>query len=129
MGSPTPNNPVVVNEDGSVSALIYRARTFRLNVTHEGLTDSTGYKARFGITDRYGNPLIAEASTDTGSITFSPAVLPETGTVISIEIPDEEMDFEETIKKGKLDLVLEEPGGDEIPVIVGDWIVWRDVTP
>lgn len=127
MGSPTPKQPIVLNDDGSISALIYRARTFRLKATHEGLLDSTGYKARFGITDKYGNPVLASASTDDGRITFAPAVLPEVGTVISVEIPDEDMDLD--VKAGKLDLVLEEPGGDEIPVFVGDWIIWKDVSP
>lgn len=127
MGSPTPKQPIVLNPDGSISALIYRARTFRLNVTHEGLTDYNGYKARFGITDKYGNPVLAGASTDDGSIVFAPAESPATGTVIFITITDENMDI--GAKAGKLDLVLEEPGGAEIPVLVGDWVIWKDVTP
>ena len=127
MGNPTPKQPIVLNADGSISVLIYRARTFRLNATHEGLLDYTGYQARFAITDKYGNPTLATASTTAGSITFSPAVSPATGTVISISIEDESMDID--AKSGKMDLVLQEPSGSEIPVFVGDWIIWKDVSP
>jgi hypothetical protein len=127
MGNPTPKQPIVLNDDGSVSALVYRARTFRLNATHEGLLDPTGYKARFALTDKYGNPVLASASTDAGTITMTVATPPAIGTVIAIEIPDEEMDID--AKAGKMDLVLEEPGGDEIPVFVGDWVIWKDVSP
>jgi len=128
MAIPTPKQPIVLNDDGSISVLIYQGRTFRLNATHEGLLDPTGYKARFGITDKYGNALIAEATTDDGSIVFSPAVLPAIGTVVAITIPDEDMTLV-GYKAGKLDLVLEEPGGAEIPMLVGDWTIWKEVTP
>jgi hypothetical protein len=130
MGVPTPKRPVVLNEDGSISALVYRARTFRLRATHAGLSSTTGYKARFAMTDKYGNPPFATASTEAGAdgtITFTPAASPATGTVIAIEIPDEAMDT--AFKAGKMDLVLEEPGGAEIPVFVGDWVIWKDVSP
>lgn len=130
MGVPTPKRPIVLNDDGSISALVYRARTFRIRATHAGLTNPTGYKARFGMTDKYGNPPFVTASSDPGAdgtITFSAAVAPAVGTVIAVEIPDEAMDF--AFKAGKLDLVLEEPSGAEIPVLVGDWVVWKDVTP
>lgn len=128
MAMPTPRDPVVVNDNGSVSMLVYQGRTFRLNATHEGLEDSTGYKARFGLTDKYGNALLASASSENGSITFAPAVAPQTGTVVSVVIPDEEMSLV-GYKAGKLDLVLEEPSGQEIPMLVGDWVIWREVTP
>lgn len=129
MGNPTPSQPIVLNDDGSISALIYRARTFRLNATHEGLTDYTGYRARFALTDRYGNPNLATANSEDGSIVFSAAVSPATGTVIAVTITDEDMDLDEAYTRGKMDLVLEEPGGAEIPVFVGDWIIWKDVSP
>lgn len=128
MAIPTPKHPVVVNDDGSVSVLVYQGRTFRLHATHEGLADPTGYKARFGITDKYGNALIASASTEDGSITFSPAVAPATGTLVAVTIPDEDMALV-GYKSGKLDLVLEEPTGQEVPMLVGNWIIWKEVTP
>lgn len=127
MGNPTPKQPIVLNADGSVSVLVYANRTFRLQATHAGLTSSVGYKARFGMTDKYGNALLASADSEDGTITFAPAVAPKTGTVISVTIPDEEMAI--TAKAGKLDMVLEEPGGAEIPIMVGDWTLYRDVTP
>jgi len=128
MATPTPKEPIILNEDGSVSVLVYQGRTFRLNATHEGLVDFTGYKARFGITDKYGNAVIASADTEDGSIVFSEAVLPAVGTVVAVTIPDEDMTLV-GYKAGKLDLVLEEPGGAEIPMLVGDWVVWKEVTP
>jgi hypothetical protein len=32
-------------------------------------------------------------------------------------------------KSGKEDLVLEDPSGKEIPLLVGDWLLWSPVTP
>jgi hypothetical protein len=137
VATPTPANPIILNEDGTISALVYQGRTFRLEATHEGLTSYTGYKARFGITDKYGNALLASANSEggvgVGTITFAPAVDPDTGlpaigTTLSVTISDE---ITETIvaKLGKLDLVLEEPGGAEVPMIVGDWVLFKRVTP
>jgi hypothetical protein len=139
VATPTPANPIILNEDGTISALVYQGRTFRLEATHEGLTSYSGYKARFGITDKYGNALLASASSEpgggvgVGTITFAPAVDPDTGlpaigTTLTVVIPDETT---ETIvaKIGKLDLVLEEPGGSEIPMVVGDWVLFKRVTP
>ena len=127
MGTPTPSEPIIKNDDGSVSMLVYLGRTFRLLATHEGLTDYAGYKARFGLTDKYGNAVLAEASTEDGSIVLSLAVAPVVGTVLSVTITDELMDI--AAKGGKFDFVLEEPGGAEIPIMVGDWVAWKLVTP
>ena len=132
MGTPTPKTPIVLNEDGSVSMLVYQGRTLRLNATYEGLTDSTDYKARFGLTDKYGNELLVGADSEDGTITFADvhsavAPNPVIATLISVLIPDEDMDI--TAKSGKVDLVLEDPDGQEDPIMVGDWILWREVTP
>jgi len=138
VATPTPADPIILNADGSISVLVYQGRTFRLEATNEGLTDYLGYKARFGITDKYGNALLASANSEpsgvgVGTITFAPAVDPDTGlpavgTTLFITIPDE---VTETItaKLGKLDLVLEEPSGAEVPMLVGDWVLYKKVTP
>ena len=125
MAIPTPAQPIVLNEDGSISLLLYQGRTFRLNATHEGLADPTGFKARIGFTDKYGNATIVSGSTEDGRVTFVPAVLPATGTVIKVEIPDEATVV--NARSGKFDLILEEPSGAEIPVCVGDWVLYRGV--
>lgn len=132
MGTPTPKTPIVLNADGSVSMLVYQGRTLRLNATYEGLTSSTGYKARFGLTDKYGNALLASADSEDGTITFSDVHSttppnPVIATLIAVKIPDESMTID--AKSGKVDLVLEDPDGNEDPIMVGDWILWREVTP
>lgn len=127
MGSPTPNEPIVLNDDGSISVLVFRGRTLRINVRHTALDDATGYKARFAMTTKYDETLLITADSDDGDITFVPATLPDTGTWVQIEVSDELMALASTIKGGKLDCLLEEPGGAEVPFFVGDWIVWKNV--
>jgi hypothetical protein len=132
MGNPTPKQPIVVNADGSVSMLVYLARTFDLSVVVKGLMSTTGYKSRFGFTDKYGNALLASATSEDGSITFSPALDPldgvtQIGTRVRVIITDEDMDF--TAKGGKVDHILEQPDGAEQPIVVGDWVAWNWVTP
>jgi hypothetical protein len=131
MGNPTPAEPIILNADGSISMLIYQGRTFRLNMTHEGLTyPPTGYKCRFAITTKYGETILASADSEDGDIVFSDATTltpPEVGTVISVTISDETMDAI-VAKGGKLDCVLEDPSGHEDAITVGDWILWRKVT-
>jgi hypothetical protein len=133
MGNPTPAVPIVVNDDGTVSMLVYQGRTLRLNATHEGLTDPTGYKARFALTDKYGNAVIASADSEDGDIVITPVLDPTPpndpiATLFEITISDETM---ETVvaKGGKMDMVLEEPGGAEIPFFVGDWVLYKQVSP
>lgn len=133
MATPTPNNPLVVNADGSVTMLVFQGRTLELIAVHKGLMDATGYKARLGLTDKYGNALIAQADSTAGSITFSDAFDPDAplvqiGTRVTAVITDEVTELI-TAKAGKFDLVLEEPGGKEIPLVVGDWLLWKRVTP
>lgn len=126
MATPTPNTPIVVNTDGSVSMLVFLGRTLRFSVTHAGLLNPAGYKARFGLSEAYGLAPLVTADSTAGTITFTQ--LPASaGTRIDVEIPDEQMDLAAT--KGKLDLVLEEPGGAELPVFVGTWISQKPVTP
>lgn len=127
MGSPTPKNPIVLNDDGSITALVFRGRTLRINVRHTTLTDSTGYKARFAMTTKYDEALLITADSTAGSITFEPAIAPLTGTWVKITVPDEDMALASTIKGGKLDCLLEEPSGAEVPFFVGDWVVWKNV--
>lgn len=138
MGTPTPAVPIVRNDDGSLSILVYQGRTLRLHFIHEGLTyPPTGYKARFGLTDKYGNALLADADSDAGSIVFVDAStetnpdtnLPYAGTVIAVTIPDEDMEI--TKASGYFDCVLEEPGAGtpEVPLGVGDWRLYKRVTP
>jgi hypothetical protein len=137
MAVPTPAVPIIRNDDGSISVLVYLGRTLFLNFIHAGLAyPPTGYKARFGMTDKYGNALLASATSLDGSITFSDASLlpPDavlgafTGTVIAVIVPDEATGA--IVKAaGKLDCVLEDPAGHEIPVGVGDWVAWKQVTP
>ena len=126
MGSPTPNNPIVLNDDGSITALVFRGRTLRINVRHTALEDFTGYKARFAMTTKYDEALLITADSDDGSITFVDAT-PLAGTWVKIEVSDEDMALASTIKGGKLDCLLEEPSGKEVPFFVGDWIVWKNV--
>lgn len=132
---PTPKTPVVKQDDGSVTMLVYGSRTFRLHAVHKGLMDSTGYKARFGFSDKPGNPLLASADSEDGSIVFSPAMDPDhplvqIGTLIAVTITDEDM-AAVTAKKagGYEDLVLEDPSGAEDAIVVGDWILYAPVTP
>ena len=136
MASPTPKTPIIVNADGTVSMLVYQGRTLRFAVTDSAMTDSSGYKARFGLTAAYGETLLASADSEDGTITFVPVMGPgadpgdpdvQVATNIIVEIPDEDMTI--TAKKGKMDMLLEEPGGDEIPVFVGDWLLYYEVTP
>jgi hypothetical protein len=45
-----------------------------------------------------------------------------------VTVPDEDMNL--VVKaSGKFDCVLEEPGGAEIPLGVGDWLLWKQVSP
>lgn len=130
---PTFKTPVVIQDDGTATILIKQGRTLRIVLRHRGLMDPTGYKARFGLTDKYGNPLLGSASTDDGSITFSPALDPDPphdqiGTYITIVVSDEDMDLLDA-KQGKFDAVLENPAGEEDTVIPGDWILWQKVSP
>jgi hypothetical protein len=137
MGNPTPATPVVRNPDGSISVLVYRSRTFRMVMVYEDLAyPPTGYKCRLGLTDKYGNALLASADSEDGAVTFSDATVltnPATnlpyasGTAITAIIPDEDMGIE--AKSGKIDVVLEDPAGHEDPIAVGDWLLWRDVSP
>jgi hypothetical protein len=131
MGNPTPDNPVVRNADGSVSVLVFRARTFRFVMVYEDLAyPPTGYKARLALTDKYGNVPLASADSEDGDVTFSDAMdLPDpvAGTVITAIIPDEDMVID--AKSGKIDAVLEDPDGHEDPIVVGDWLLWKDVSP
>lgn len=125
--NPTPKSPIVLNDDGSVSILIFRDRTLRINVRHTTLLDPTGYKARFAMTTKYDTAPIITADSDSGTITFEPAVSPLVGTWVKIAIPDETMVLAPNIKGGKLDCLLEEPGGAEVPFFVGDWTVFKNV--
>ncbi len=130
MATPTVDTPVVVNDDGSVSMLVFLGRTLVFIAVHKGLMDSTGYKARFGLTNKYGGELIASASTEDGSIVFEEAYNDASeliGTRIIATIEDEDMDL--AFYAGKFDMVLEQPNGSEFPVVVGDWMGWRPVTP
>jgi hypothetical protein len=126
MGNPTPKQPIVLNDDGSISVLVFRGRTLALNVRHKTLLSSTGYKARFAMTAKYDTAACVTASSEDGSITFEAAVAPLTGTWVKIVVPDEDMTLE-GIKGGKLDCLLEQPDGQEVPFFVGDWIVWKNV--
>lgn len=125
----TPKTPYVVNEDGSVDILVYQGRTLRFNVTHAGLLDPTGYQARFAMKTTYAQAdgdAIVEASTTAGTIVLTQ--LPASaGTLIAITVPDEDMEITDT--KGKYDVVLENPSGQEDPVVVGSWTLWKRVTP
>lgn len=125
---PTPAAPWVLNADGSVDVLVYQGRTWRAAITHRGLTNPAGYRARCGFTASYGGELIAGGDSDDGTITIAAVTPPAVGTLITVAIPDEDTQGF-TMTKGKWDLVLEAPGGAEDPVCVGAFYVWREVTP
>lgn len=122
---PTPKNPVVLNADGTVSLLVYQERTLSFRTVHRELDDPTGYKARFALTDVYGNPPLVMADSEAGTVSL--ALYELGGTVIDVTIPDEDMVL--SSKAGKFDLVLEDPDGHEKPLIVGNWVLWKAVTP
>jgi hypothetical protein len=123
---PTPKNPIVLNDDGSISVLVFKGRTLQISALHTGLLNPTGYKARFAMTDKYGNTPVATADSDLGSITFTAATLPAVGTWVKVVIPDEDMTLT-GLKGGQLDCLLEQPDGQEVPFYVGDWIIWKNV--
>ena len=115
--SPTIAQPWVVNDDGSVDVLVWQGRSFLANVTHPGLVDPTGYKARVGFAATPGGTLLASGSTQDGAITLT-ALPGGAGTVISIAVPDEATD-QVTVRKGLWDLLIESPAGIEYPVLAG----------
>lgn len=142
--TPTVEEPIVKQDDGTISVLVYEGRTHRICFVDEDITyPPTGYNVDYGLTDKYGNELLAEAHTSDGSITAIDASTldvtdahPEawTGTAWMVEIPDEQMTLVLPstgliAKSGKLDAVLKEPGGGETPLAVGNFIVYRAVTP
>lgn len=124
---PTPAQPWIVNDDGSVDVLVYEGRTFRAAITHAGLTDPSGYQCRIGFAATPGGELLASGSTEDGAITLE-ALPADAGTLITVTVSDEEMESVE-VAKGRWDLVLEAPGGAEDPVCVGAFYTWRRVTP
>lgn len=127
MATPTPKVPYVVNDDGTISVLVYQGRTFQMTITHTGLVDPSGYKARAWFKVLYGDALpLMEANSEDGSITLT-ALPGGAGTTIVITIPDETT---ATLvdKKGVYDVLLEAPGGAEFPVIpASKWYLWPGV--
>lgn len=125
--APTPAQPVVAKANGTTDILIYQGRTFRLNVTHTGLADPTGYKARFALKAAYADAdtaVVASADSDDGDITLSAVT---GGTLIEVLIADELMELE--VSSGKHDLVLQSPGGEETTILLGAFVVQPRVTP
>lgn len=130
---PTPEQPYVVQEDGSSSVLVYAGRAFRLAATHAGLTDPTGYGARIGFKAAYEaagveTGLLAGGDTDGGQITLT-ALPDDAGTLIAVTLTDDDTLPLQDVSGGKFDLVLETPAGLGIPVLVGTFTTWKAVAP
>lgn len=128
--SPTPATPLVVNDDGTLSMLLFQGRTNRLAITHRGLLDPTGYAARACWRASYAGDALLEASTEDGSIVME-AVVDEddapAGTMLTITLTDESCD-EVAASRGVWDVLVESPGGEETPVIPSSpWRLWKKV--
>ena len=125
--APTINAPWVVNPDGSVDVLVWQGRVWQARVTHLGLTDPAGWKARVAFGSAYGGTLLASGSTEDGRVTLS--ALPDAaGTLIAVDLPDEATE-QVTARKGVWDLVLESPGGAETAVLAGAFVTRLRVSP
>ena len=130
---PTPETPYVQQDDGSGWWLVYAGRTNRLVVTHAGLTDPTGWDARLGLKTAFeaagvDDGLLLTATVDDGDITL--AALPDSaGTQITVVLTDEATEALQDVSGGRFDLVIESPGGEEIPVLVGKFTTYKRVTP
>lgn len=123
----SPATPVVAKPNGTTDLLVYAGRTFRLNVTHAGLSNPSGYKARFALKSTYADAdtaVLASADSEDGSISLTAVT---GGTLFAVVIPDEDMEL--TVTGGKYDLVLESPGGEETTVLLGAFTVQPRVTP
>ncbi len=123
----SPATPVVAKPNGTTDLLVYAGRTFRLNVTHTGLADPSGYKARFALKSAYSDAdtaVLAAADSDDGDITLTAVT---GGTLIEVVIPDESMEL--AVSSGKYDLVLESSGGEETTILLGSFTVQARVTP
>lgn len=129
MEAPTPSQPYVVNDDGTVSVLIYRGRTNRIAITHRGLADPTGYAARCAFKRKYADaePVLAASTTPAvgeGQITLTAVA---DGTLITIVFTDE-MTEDIVGSSGVWDVLLESPGGEEDPVVPSSpWMIWKEV--
>ena len=128
MATPTPKVPYVANDDGTVSVLVCKGRTFQMTITHPGLVDPTGYKVRAWFKVLYADTLpLMEADSEDGTITLT-ALPGGAGTSIVITISDE---ITQTLvdKKGVYDVLLESPGGQEYPIIpASKWFLWPGVS-
>lgn len=128
MAVPTPKVPYVVNDDGTVSVLITRGRTFEMTLVHPSITDPSGYKVRAAFKATYADaePLMEADSLD-GSIVVTQ--LPNgAGTQAVITLTDEVTALL-TDKKGVYDVLYETPGGAEYPFIpASKWYLWPGVT-
>ena len=130
---PTPETPYVQQDDGTGWWLVYAGRTNRLVVTHAGLTDPTGWDARLGLKTAFeaagvDDGLLLTATVDDGDITL--AALPDdAGTVITVVLTDEATEALQDVSGGRFDLVIESPGGEETPVLVGKFTTYKRVTP
>lgn len=125
MATPTPRTPLVENADGSLSVLVFKGRTFRLNATHAGLVDPAGYQARFSFSATYGGPILASATTADSTIVLE-QLSGGAGTIVRVTI-EECLDGLD-VTKGKFDLVIESPSGEETPIVVGNFVTWGKVS-
>lgn len=132
MGNPTPGDPFVENEDGTISVLILQDRQFVLPMIYHGLMDTTGYVGKVGFAADFGAELVALADSESGGddiVTFEPyeedAV--QVGTLITAYLSTATCAGLE-IAKGKFDGYIRPPGLEKEPIIIGDWKLRRAVT-
>ena len=126
MAKPTVAQPWVVNSDGTVSVLVMQGRNFRARITHPSLAVPGGYKARIAFRATYDSPILAQGTTDDGSITLHPTGTG--GTFVVVNLQDEVTESID-VTKGRWDLVLQNPAGEEDALLVGDFVVQPPVTP
>jgi len=131
MTRPTPAQPVIVNDNGTVTVLMYQGRTNTLSITHHGLTDPAGYSARAAWRDSYGGTIVAACDSDDGTATLEQLLDPDDapiGTLITLTVSDEAM-ASVTASRGVWDVLVESPGGIETVVVPSSpWYLWKAVT-
>lgn len=123
---PTRSTPYVVQDDGTCTLLVDAGRTLLFTITHPTLADPTGYTARVGFKAEY-----EAADTDDKVLVSAEAdsILADGdgGSVVTFVVPDESMEALQDYAGGKVDVVLESPGGQETTLLTGTFVVQKRV--